>query len=1595
MSYNGGRRRTSSRISQQSSDQNHKRKQEQQPTPTIVEHKKRKVTTTNTITEPPIPSSSRKETVDTKEEKLANIIMKFNLAVNELFQLEEYKSIAYWDPREFSKPFQNNHLSEPFENFLKDDKYNLIWDKEIETNEKLNSLPLRLQRKVIAERDEKLLKKFPFRNSVLKRSEELEKELISFATLKPDVHAKGKNQSEKASTSKSPKVEEKYKQTSKSSQHIKHDQDSESEDDQSNSKYKLKAIKFSLPPRLITHPSHVTSWRPSSDGMQEGNHEGVVDMEANPKPFKISIENNQLTSGDDITLQLRTFLNKNYMNAIIDESVTLDYNYTEEEYNNIMSQQQALFRSIYKKVTLDKTLELNGDKIERRKVVLPQVSIRQTSDPFRNNAMVTPKIQGTSNNLTHQDHFLNQGLAFSKVHHQMRKQHQLRTRRVAQMIEQHFKKKAGEKERLARERDQNLRRISRLAIQAVKRRWTQAYKVYAYLQREQEEELKKIKGREHLSQMLEHSTQLLEAQLNKSSREATEDVESDIDVNNKDEDDSDNFLSSSDDEAASGAEDNKVENPEDGDLNLSVDELRRKYSTLETSVEPSAESVDLVSESEVSKDEDEEEDEDIDVSKGLASLYGNVEVNGTATPQSEDYTDEQKALISKLQEEEPESIIDTASVSSIDSDSEMESSDNEDSDEEMESEVETAPLKLNGNSGLSALYGGGDDSSSEEDENPYSEASNSDADDSMTSSDGELHTNGHAKKAKDDELEDEIVNDTTVKNVRIPSLLRGTLRPYQKQGLNWLASLYNNDTNGILADEMGLGKTIQTISLLAYLACEHQIWGPHLIIVPTSVMLNWEMEFKKFAPGFKVMTYYGSPQQRAQKRKGWNLPDAFHVCITSYQLVVQDQQSFKRRRWRYMILDEAHNIKNFRSTRWKALLNFNTENRLLLTGTPLQNNLMELWSLLYFLMPSSKVNQAMPDGFANLEDFQQWFGKPVDRIMEQTSAANNSDLIDENESTTKGMDEETKNTVARLHQVLRPYLLRRLKKDVEKQMPGKYEHIVYCRLSKRQRYLYDDFMSRAKTKETLASGNFLSIINCLMQLRKVCNHPDLFEVRPIVTSFSMPKSICNTYVTTESTIRKELSIVNEENKVNFQVLNLDITSCDDLNYFVSQSAYNLRSKQVLGNKIPEGSNGTSHTNPDLTDYLEYYQYLKSETQNSFFDRIQHAKYLNDLRCSRKPMYGNSLLKMLKSCTEKKTENSDMYNDFLYTIDRRVESMNDVIEKYSVLTPPVVTLDMKDYLIPISTQRRVMNEVAVNKIDNPFHKSQVKLSIAFPDKSLLQYDCGKLQKLATLLQELTSQGHRALIFTQMTKVLDILEQFLNIHGYRYMRLDGATKIEDRQLLTERFNRDPKIPVFILSTRSGGLGINLTGADTVIFYDSDWNPAMDKQCQDRCHRIGQIRDVHIYRFVSEYTIESNILKKANQKRQLDNVVIQEGEFTTDYFGKFSVRDLVEDANIADIIPDRTVDFTGDANMGNAFAQAEDEDDRAAANEAMKEVAVDEEDFAEDSKTATATGTPAQTPAPNGTAGEVIDLDYEDGIGHIDEYMLRFISDGYYEN
>ncbi|KAK7730598.1 swr1 complex component [Cytospora paraplurivora] len=867
----------------------------------------------------------------------------------------------------------------------------------------------------------------------------------------------------------------------------------------------------------------------------------------------------------------------------------------------------------------------------------------------------------------------------------------------------------------------------------------------------------------------------------------------------------------------------------------------------------------------------------------------------------------------------------------------------------------------------------------------------------------------------------------------VPFLLRGQLREYQHYGLDWLAGLYANNTNGILADEMGLGKTIQTIAFLAHLACAHEVWGPHLVIVPTSVMLNWEMEFKKWCPGFKILTYYGTQEERKRKRQGWTNDDVWNVCITSYQIVLQDNQVFRRRRWHCMILDEAHNIKNFRSQRWQTLLGFNTQSRLLLTGTPLQNNLTELWSLLFFLMPSENG----VGGFADLKEFHDWFARPESQILEHGR---------------EQMDDEARAIISKLHKVLRPYLLRRLKADVEKQMPAKIEHVEFCRLSKRQRELYDGFLARSETRDTLSSGNYLSIINCLMQLRKVCNHPDLFVDRPIMTSFRMEKSVAAGYEVTEQVVRNRLLAEAPMSTVSLGFLNLVPTQHEDLSSTTAERINQLSAHRALMDlrETQRVRSQASHHTLDPSTIKSTIGFLDSAARWGRFEELQHCVYLNALRRQQRPIYGKGLREFLTIGVDKRPykprprvpkevmswfeEDSFILRTMIPTLDQRAASLEGVISKFACVTPAVVTRDLDRFLLgskgvrafeeadlKLSAPVRRLPFIPPEQPIDPWHESRMRLSIQFPDKRLLQYDCGKLQALDKLLRKLQAGGHRALIFTQMTKVLDILELFLNIHGHKYLRLDGATKVEQRQILTDRFNVDNRILCFILSTRSGGLGLNLTGADTVIFYDQDWNPAMDKQCQDRCHRIGQTRNVHIYRLVSEHTIEANILRKASQKQMLDDVVIQEGEFTTDYFNnkQVSVQDVADGlmgssendvaANAAMDLVLGGVEKSDTRTATKVLEHAEDTEDVVAARAAEREIQQDDADFSEikpaSGAASTRQGTPHDGAVAPGRSGlgplselteaaavipavEEVEPEYNafgDKMHNIDEYML----------
>ena len=308
-------------------------------------------------------------------------------------------------------------------------------------------------------------------------------------------------------------------------------------------------------------------------------------------------------------------------------------------------------------------------------------------------------------------------------------------------------------------------------------------------------------------------------------------------------------------------------------------------------------------------------------------------------------------------------------------------------------------------------------------------------------------------------------------------------------------------------------------------------------------------------------------------------------------------------------------------------------------------------------------------------------------------------------------------------------------------------------------------------------------------------------------------------------------------------------------------------------------------------------------------------------------------------------NSDCPDSLVSTTDQVLARFHPMFSQFIMYVPAV---HVPAGLSPV-TSRLVEPEMTKYPGDCLVTRFQLQT----PDTRLIQYDCGKLQVLSKLLLRLHTGGHRALIFTQMTKMLDVLESFLNYHGYVYMRLDGSTKVETRQCLMERFNNDKKYFIFILSTRSGGVGINLTGADTVIFYDSDWNPTMDAQAQDRCHRIGQTRDVHIYRLVSERTIEENIIKKANQKKLLGDLAIEGGNFTTAFFKKSTISDLFDEtaAITEEDVADESEESTENQEkkkigaFENALATAEEDSDIQASMQAKAEENADENDFKEE--------------------------------------------------
>lgn len=408
-------------------------------------------------------------------------------------------------------------------------------------------------------------------------------------------------------------------------------------------------------------------------------------------------------------------------------------------------------------------------------------------------------------------------------------------------------------------------------------------------------------------------------------------------------------------------------------------------------------------------------------------------------------------------------------------------------------------------------------------------------------------------------------------------------------------------------------------------------------------------------------------------------------------------------------------------------------------------------------------------------------------------------------------DEDTMQTVSKLHTVLRPYLLRRLKRDVEKELPSKFEHLTMCPLSKRQRFLYDEFMERAQTRDALDSGVYQKIANILMQLRKVCNHPDLFEVRPIVTSFAMTRSAIADYEIKELLVRRQLLSDDNGEGIDLHAVGLNFIECQNVSLLSAVSTRYLDATAKLPNFTETLGEAPPEDTRTIAGYRAYTAYVKQRDRLAHW---AHVGYLNKIRCSQIPIFSEEAISVVRRLVtgivplsdvdrrQNHMDRVDWVNAAVKSYATRAEELAPLVSRFAFVTPAAVARDLPR--LTLAEHAEVVRRQPL-EFDAILHAASAKLQIAFPDPSLLQWDCGKLQRLAELLREKKAGGHRILIFTQMTRILDILEIFLNFHGYLYLRLDGATKIEDRQYITERFNADPRIFCFIASSRSGGVGI----------------------------------------------------------------------------------------------------------------------------------------------------------------------------------------------
>ncbi|KAA1135009.1 hypothetical protein PGTUg99_007254 [Puccinia graminis f. sp. tritici] len=566
-----------------------------------------------------------------------------------------------------------------------------------------------------------------------------------------------------------------------------------------------------------------------------------------------------------------------------------------------------------------------------------------------------------------------------------------------------------------------------------------------------------------------------------------------------------------------------------------------------------------------------------------------------------------------------------------------------------------------------------------------------------------------------------------------------TLKSYQMLGINWMNLLYSKGLSCILADEMGLGKTAQVVCFLSQLKLAGQP-GPHLVVVPSSTLENWKREFGNFSSNLVVREYYGSQMERMELRYELKAMPGLDVVITTYNIAtgtVEDRKFLDRMRFDACVYDEGHQLKNSQSKRYKDLMRMHVRWRLLLTGTPLQNNLQELVSLLSFILPKIFGGQAQ-------EDLRLIFKVPSEaqvNLLAQTR-------------------------ITRAKKMMSPFVLRRKKTQVLKELPKKIEKVIYCDLEPNQSEAYNQLIKKSKK-----------------------------------------------YLMNSAGVEDDEELEEEE----------------------EEEVESFKKNGLLGGTAGKKS-PTKKT-------------IANSTTNVL---MELRKVSNHPLLFRRQFDGPMLRKIAQGCLNE-----------VEFFDCSVEL---IIEDLEVMSD----FEIDSFCAQYKSLRRF--QLSRDEFFNSGKVKTLQLILAsnnnlHPDPSSSSSSSKEIDKSKIVKQDSPS---RFLIFSQFTQMLDILKVVLKLLDVKFLVLTGQTNVTERQSLVDQFTNDPSITVFLLSTRAGGLGLNLMAADTVILFDQDFNPHNDRQAEDRAYRLGQTRDVKVFKLISKGTIEEDILQLASTKIEIDNSI-----------------------------------------------------------------------------------------------------------------------------